>query len=101
MIEWAPNLPNPYHLDNVDKESIFVGQLDPDTITEEALYERFSKYGEIMNLNLVKRKKPAVTQFSAFAFIEYDSEQSSTNAIANEVCSIYVVFCCEYNFLSR
>ncbi|KFH73828.1 hypothetical protein MVEG_01042 [Podila verticillata NRRL 6337] len=90
VIEWAPNLPNSHHLDHVDKESIFVGQLDPDTVTEETLYERFSKYGEIMNLNLVKRKKPAVTQFSAFAFIEYDNEQSSTNAIANENCSPFL-----------
>ncbi|KAG0017704.1 hypothetical protein BGZ81_010563 [Podila clonocystis] len=90
IIEWAPNLPNPHHFDHVDKESIFVGQLDPDTVTEEALYERFSKYGEIMNLNLIKRKKPSVTQFSAFAFIEFDNEQSSTNAIANENCSPFL-----------
>ncbi|KAF9335476.1 hypothetical protein BG006_011405 [Podila minutissima] len=90
IIEWAPNVPNPHHFDHVDKESIFVGQLDPDTVTEEALYERFSKYGDIMNLNLIKKKKPSMTQFSAFAFIEYDSEQSSTNAIANENCSPFL-----------
>ncbi|KAG0075039.1 hypothetical protein BGZ93_003127 [Podila epicladia] len=90
IIEWAPNLPNPHQFDHVDKESIFVGQLDPDTVTEEALYEQFSKYGEIMNLNLIKRKKPSVTQFSAFAFIEYNNELSSTNAIANENCSPFL-----------
>ncbi|KAG0348943.1 hypothetical protein BG004_003426 [Podila humilis] len=89
-IEWAPNLSNQNHNDHVDKDCIFIGQLDPEMATEEALRERFSAYGEILNINLIRKNKYGEGNMSAFAFVEYDNEQSASNAIANEHCSSFM-----------
>ncbi|KAI1315037.1 hypothetical protein EDD11_001376 [Mortierella claussenii] len=78
-VEWAPNLSN-----QIDKESVFVGQLNPELVTEGVLHERFQDYGSIQNIHLVKRIKPGTNLPTAFAFIEFDDEQSARQAIDHE-----------------
>ncbi|KAF9903072.1 hypothetical protein EC991_004246 [Linnemannia zychae] len=81
-VEWAPNLSNQ---NQIEKESVFVGQLNPDMVTEAALHDRFKDYGAIKNIHLVKRNnKLGVGRTTAFAFIEYDSEQAARRAIDHE-----------------
>ncbi|KAF9988377.1 hypothetical protein BGZ75_009543 [Mortierella antarctica] len=80
-IEWAPNLTKE---NQIERESVFVGQLNPDLVTEAVLRDRFEEYGNIENIHLVKRTKPGTNQSSAFAFIDFDDEQSARAAIDNE-----------------
>ncbi|KAK3842480.1 MAG: hypothetical protein J3R72DRAFT_474793 [Linnemannia gamsii] len=81
-VEWAPNLSNQ---NQIEKESVFVGQLNPDLVTEGALHERFQDYGNIKNIHLVKRNNNlGVGRTTAFAFIEYDSEHAARRAIDHE-----------------
>ncbi|CAO3569626.1 unnamed protein product [Mortierella alpina] len=80
-IEWAPNLTKE---NQIERESVFVGQLNPDLVTESALRDRFQEYGNIENIHLVKRTRPGTNQSSAFAFIDFDDEQSARAAIDNE-----------------
>lgn len=37
----------------IDPYSVFVGQLNPDIVTKEAVLERFGKYGDVLDCNLV------------------------------------------------
>lgn len=67
----------------IDKESIFVGQLHPDT-NEENLKEHFSVYGKIVDINLIH--KPT----NVFAFIQYDSEMAAAAALEKENHSIFL-----------
>ncbi|KAF9570172.1 hypothetical protein EC968_002111 [Mortierella alpina] len=80
-IEWAPNLTKE---NQIERESVFVGQLNPDLVTESTLRDRFQEYGNIENIHLVKRTRPGANQSSAFAFIDFDDEQSARAAIDNE-----------------
>ncbi|KAG0275053.1 hypothetical protein BGZ95_009237 [Linnemannia exigua] len=81
-VEWAPNL---LSQNQIEKESVFVGQLNPGLVTEGALQERFQDYGNIKNIHLVKRNNNlGVSRTTAFAFIEYDSEQAARRAIDHE-----------------
>ncbi|KAF8928879.1 hypothetical protein BGZ47_001379 [Haplosporangium gracile] len=80
-VEWAPNLSSQ---NQIEKESVFVGQLNPDLATEALLHERFQGYGTIKNIHLVKRNKMGTSRATAFAFIEYDSEQDARKAIDHE-----------------
>ncbi|KAF9919883.1 hypothetical protein FBU30_010414 [Linnemannia zychae] len=80
-IEWAPNLSSQ---NQIEKESIFIGQLNPDQVTETALHDRFQAYGSIKSVYLIKRNKQVIGRPTAFAFIEYDSERAARRAIENE-----------------
>ncbi|KAF9134303.1 hypothetical protein BGW39_007472 [Mortierella sp. 14UC] len=81
-VEWAPNLSNQ---NQIEKESVFVGQLNPDLVTEAVLHDRFQDYGTIKNIHLVKRNnKLGAGRTTAFAFIEYDSENAARRAIDHE-----------------
>ncbi|KAK3806007.1 MAG: hypothetical protein JOS17DRAFT_768070 [Linnemannia elongata] len=80
-VEWAPNLSSQ---NQIEKESVFVGQLNPDQATEALLHERFQDYGNIKNIHLVKRNKMGAGHTTAFAFIEFDSEQAARRAIDHE-----------------
>ncbi|KAF9538131.1 hypothetical protein EC957_007205 [Mortierella hygrophila] len=80
-IEWAPNLSSQ---NQIEKESVFVGQLNPDLATEALIRERFQDYGSIKNIHLVKRNKVGAGRATAFAFIEFDSEQAARRAIDHE-----------------
>ncbi|RIB05895.1 hypothetical protein C2G38_2218403 [Gigaspora rosea] len=89
VIEWAANLekatPGP---GDIDKGTIFVGQINPEAVTKDVLEQKFSRYGEIKDLRFVTIKKPGPTGRmsvrSAFAFIRYDDENASTKAIEAE-----------------
>ncbi|KAF9209592.1 hypothetical protein BGZ49_003079 [Haplosporangium sp. Z 27] len=80
-VEWAQNLSCQ---NQIEKESVFIGQLNPDLVTEVALRERFQVYGNIKHINLIKRDRPGVYKPSAFAFIEFDNENSAREAIESE-----------------
>ncbi|KAG0244509.1 hypothetical protein BGX31_008944 [Mortierella sp. GBA43] len=81
-VEWAPNLSSQ---SQIEKESVFVGQLNPELTTEATLRDRFQDYGNIQCVHLVKRSKPGTTRLTAFAFIEFDNEYSARQAIEHEV----------------
>ncbi|KAF9190931.1 hypothetical protein BGZ51_008080 [Haplosporangium sp. Z 767] len=85
-VEWAPNLSSQ---GQIEKESIFVGQLNPDVVTETALRELFMDYGEIQYIHLIKRNKPGTNRPTAFAFIEFDNEQAAKNAIDHEASTLF------------
>jgi RNA recognition motif-containing protein len=57
VIEWAANLekvvPGP---EDIDKRSIFVGQLNQAEVTKESLVEKFGRYGRIREIQYVARK---------------------------------------------
>ncbi|KAH7047186.1 hypothetical protein BKA57DRAFT_493816 [Linnemannia elongata] len=80
-VEWAPNLSSQ---NQIEKESVFVGQLNPDLATEDLLHERFQDYGNIKNIHLVKRNKMGAGRTTAFAFIEFDCEKAARRAIDRE-----------------
>ncbi|KAG0360749.1 hypothetical protein BGZ54_009398 [Gamsiella multidivaricata] len=86
-VEWAPNLSTQ---NQVEKESVFVGQLNPELTTEAVLHDRFKSYGNIQYLHLVKRNKPGTNRLTAFAFIEFDDEQSAKRAIDNENNAVFL-----------
>ncbi|KAF9365002.1 hypothetical protein BGX34_011761 [Mortierella sp. NVP85] len=77
-VEWAPNLSSQ---SQIEKESVFVGQLNPDLATEAALRDRFQGYGNIQHVHLVKRHNPVTNRPTAFAFVEFDNEHSARRAI--------------------
>ncbi|KAG0282340.1 hypothetical protein BGZ96_000583 [Linnemannia gamsii] len=80
-VEWAPNLSSQ---NQIEKESVFVGQLNPELATEALLHDRFQDYGNIKNIHLVKRNQMGAGRPTAFAFIEFDSEHAARRAIDNE-----------------
>ncbi|CAI2178498.1 20253_t:CDS:10 [Funneliformis geosporum] len=92
IIEWAANLekavPGP---EDIDKRSIFVGQLNQAEVTKELLVEKFGRYGEIKEVQYVARKfsRSLGPPRNAFAFINYNDEDASENAIKAENNSRY------------
>ena len=62
-----------------------MGQLNPEEVTEESLQTRFQEYGQINNVNLIKRINPTTNRPIAFAFIAFDNEQSARRAIEHAV----------------
>lgn len=70
-----------------------MGQLNPDQATEALLHERFQDYGNIKNIHLVKRNKMGAGHTTAFAFIEFDSEQAARRAIDHEVNIMFEELC--------
>ncbi|KAF9437730.1 hypothetical protein BGZ76_011368 [Entomortierella beljakovae] len=86
-VEWAPNLPCQKQ---IDKESIYIGQLNPRLVTEIALREHFQRHGNIKYLNLIKKDTPVSKVSIAFAFIEYDNEASAKAAVECEDNSIFL-----------
>lgn len=70
-----------------------MGQLNPDQATEALLHERFQDYGNIKNIHLVKRNKMDAGRTTAFAFIEFDSEQAARRAIDHEVSTMFEGLC--------
>ncbi|KAF8470124.1 hypothetical protein BDZ91DRAFT_847275 [Kalaharituber pfeilii] len=93
-VEWANNTPPAQNSNiktsakspnaTVDPRSIFIGQLNPESITKDILLERFSKYGTIVNCNLVIKPAKFGLGKNAFAFIKYDDHLSATRAIDQE-----------------
>lgn len=75
-IEWASNIDK--QQPERDRLSIFVGQLNPQLVSEDALEKRFQQYGIIESINLVNKNQ------EAFAFIRFEDEESAQLAIEKE-----------------
>ena len=69
----------------VDPNSIFVGQLDPYTTTEQDVRARFKKYGEIEHLQFVNKAVQGGAFRPAFAFIKFSNVESANEAVEQEV----------------
>jgi len=81
LVEWA----NLAHRDHpIDRTCLFVGQLNPTTVTEDGLRERFGKYGRMEYCSLVNKQWNQQFPRSAFGFVKYENEESATKAIAAE-----------------
>eukprot|EP01101_Sappina_pedata_P007091 TRINITY_DN3686_c0_g1_i1.p1 TRINITY_DN3686_c0_g1~~TRINITY_DN3686_c0_g1_i1.p1 ORF type:complete len:477 (+),score=80.03 TRINITY_DN3686_c0_g1_i1:48-1433(+) len=92
VVEWARSRRDPDMLGS-DKCHIFVGGLDPRTVSEEWLAERFGVYGEIDSVNIVNAHQDVAQHEdkadggyvgSAFAFVRFCHPASSVAAIENE-----------------
>ncbi|RKP27951.1 hypothetical protein SYNPS1DRAFT_20664 [Syncephalis pseudoplumigaleata] len=59
-VDWANHAERLVHPN--DKTSLFVGQLNPQEITEDKLYARFERYGSIAELALINRMAPRACQ---------------------------------------
>lgn len=92
-VEWAQNIDDDDEVDEnndglksseptFDKQSIFVGLISL-SVTKDALYERFSLHGEIIDIILSKRLK------NNFAFIKYRDEVSAARAVEKENHSMF------------
>lgn len=96
--EWAQNVQSPGdNMPVIDKFSIFVGQLDSNTITKEILISRFQKYGKIADCTLILRQPIAINSnlsprnndlkhqnTNSFAFIKYEDEIAASLAVEQE-----------------
>ncbi|KAJ3079139.1 hypothetical protein HK102_004000 [Quaeritorhiza haematococci] len=82
VVEWAANLDKGQV--ELDKQSVFVGQLNQNLVTRELLEEKFGAYGKIENLQLVNRFSSGPASRPAFAFIKYSEEASAEKAIQAE-----------------
>lgn len=84
-VEWAQNLEDEYKNIpevTIDKNSIFVGHLDP-RISKEELLERFEKHGKIKEAILVNRP------LSNFAFIKFETKEAAASAVECENHSMF------------
>ncbi|KAJ3069663.1 hypothetical protein HDU98_007280 [Podochytrium sp. JEL0797] len=85
-VEWAANLDR--NKPEIDLSSLFIGQLNQNTVTEKLLRERFGQYGVIHSLELVNKLSGSGPESRpAFAFVTYEDESSAEKAIEKEVLS--------------
>ncbi|KAI9229698.1 MAG: hypothetical protein DHS80DRAFT_717, partial [Piptocephalis tieghemiana] len=77
-----------WHVDwanqRIDRCSLFVGQLNPQLITQADLTSRFSRYGEMLECTLVNRSQGTSFPRCAFAFVRYLREEAASRAISGE-----------------
>jgi len=60
--------------------NLFVGNLDPDTVDEQLLYDTFSTFGTLIRHPKLVRDE-ATNQSKGFGFVSYDNFQSADTAI--------------------
>ncbi|KAI9098290.1 hypothetical protein DFS34DRAFT_620357 [Phlyctochytrium arcticum] len=82
VAEWAANLDRG-NVD-VDKHSIFVGQLNQQVVTSEMLQQRYGQYGAVHSLQLINRYPSGPSSRPAFAFIEFHKESDANQAVMEE-----------------
>ncbi|GAA5801009.1 hypothetical protein HPULCUR_006449 [Helicostylum pulchrum] len=89
FVEWASNIDisNTYRVGhmmyrNLDKRSLFVGNLHVSTCEEE-LKDAFEKYGALQDVHVI-RKTYSQRIKKVFAFIKYNNEIEATAAIEHE-----------------
>lgn len=63
-----------------DEKSIFVGQLDPSSITEEKLQAFFGSCGQIKKIYI--KRDPYTHRPKGYAFIEFMKQESVQNAMS-------------------
>ncbi|RKP11536.1 hypothetical protein BJ684DRAFT_21887 [Piptocephalis cylindrospora] len=68
----------------IDRCSLFVGQLNPQLITQVDLTSRFARYGEMLECTLVNRSQATSFPRCAFAFVRYMREDAASRAISGE-----------------
>lgn len=88
IVEWAQNIEHPSDGQGepsveIDKCSIFVGQLDG-KVTKELLAERFSNHGKVADIVLVLRAG------NNFAFIRFETEQAAAAAVERENHAVFM-----------
>ncbi|KAF1799486.1 hypothetical protein V8B55DRAFT_1579495 [Mucor lusitanicus] len=94
FVEWAAYLNN----DNVygicgtacrlDKHTIFIGNL-PEAINEEDLFIKFTKYGHILDIHLIRKPVYRHSYKKVFAFVKYQGERETAEAIDSENGVVY------------
>ncbi|SCU93486.1 LADA_0G03356g1_1 [Lachancea dasiensis] len=67
----------------IDQKSIFIGQLDSKA-TEKGLYDRFSRHGPIIDVNLLVKPN------NVFAFIKFATEEAAVAALEMENHAIFL-----------
>ncbi|RCI04500.1 hypothetical protein CU098_003021, partial [Rhizopus stolonifer] len=94
FVEWASNMDtdNLYGICGntcqLDKLSIFVGNL-PESVTKEELHTIFGQHGSIIDLHLIQKPNYRHREKKVFAFIKYQHEKESSQAIDHQNGSIY------------
>jgi RNA recognition motif-containing protein len=88
IVEWAQNIEHPSEekaeqLVEIDKFSIFVGQLDA-KVTKDLLNERFSRHGKIAEIVLVIRPG------NNFSFIKFATEKAAAAAVERENHAVFM-----------
>jgi len=78
VVQWAANLEK--DPTNTDQTSIFIGRLNSELVTPALLQQAFSKFGEIVDINLVLAQPPR----PSFAFIKYTSDEDAQKAIESQ-----------------
>jgi len=85
VIEWANSTNDPDEF-GIDKTCIFVGGLNPSTVTKELIEARFGEYGKIESVTLVNKEAGAPQEGprSAFAFLRFSDPMNATQALESE-----------------
>lgn len=87
IVEWAQNIEHPSEDKQepveIDKCSIFVGQLDG-KVTKELLNDRFSRHGKINEIVLVLRPG------NNFAFVKFITEKAAAAAVERENHAVFM-----------
>ena len=114
VVEWTSNFER--QNTNIDETSVFIGQLNPQEVTEDLLLDKFGQYGEIEEINLIKRNRPpgarkcrhfifSERSFSvsrpAFAFIKFVEATAAKKAVESEVKSYFQLVQVNFIELSR
>ncbi|KAJ3022228.1 UNVERIFIED_CONTAM: hypothetical protein HDU68_009248 [Siphonaria sp. JEL0065] len=87
-IDWATNMEK--NKNEIDLNSIFVGQLNQHLVTNKLLEERFGKYGEIKSYQLMNKTWNEGPARPAFAFITYAEESGAEKAIEFENAKLWL-----------
>ncbi|KAJ3282198.1 hypothetical protein HK104_011047, partial [Borealophlyctis nickersoniae] len=98
----VPYYPRAANLDRgnveVDRQSIFVGQLNQTLVTREMVEEKFSKYGKIESLQFINRYQTGQNSRPAFAFIKYTDEADAERAVEEENGTTWLDRCIRVQF---
>ncbi|KAJ3416301.1 hypothetical protein HDV05_002241 [Chytridiales sp. JEL 0842] len=81
-VDWSTNV-NRQEVE-IDKSSIFVGKINQEAVTIEALREKFGRYGAMEVCQLVNKFPFGPGARPAFAFIRYVESESAELAIQEE-----------------
>ncbi|KAL2917132.1 hypothetical protein HK105_203196 [Polyrhizophydium stewartii] len=81
-VDWASSVDR--IATEIDRTSVFVGNLNEAEVTEDAVRRRFGVYGDIAALTLVNKYPDGPTARPAFAFVRYASETAAELAVLSE-----------------
>ncbi|KAL5034980.1 hypothetical protein RTP6_002746 [Batrachochytrium dendrobatidis] len=81
-VDWTSSVDKPFR--DIDQFSIFVGNLNAAMVTEQLLQEKFGQYGEIVEMNFIKRNQGNPNNRPAFALLRFRTDASAQRAIRSE-----------------